>query len=281
MRRYWTVLVDAVDHLSNDDGFALASHVSLTALMSVFPFLIFVGALAGFIGEAGLADQVAALLFETWPDDVAEPIANDVRQVLTNQSTGLLTVSVLIMIYLASNGVEAVRTALNRAYRVPDTRSFIHLRLQSVGFVILGAIASLTLAFVGVLGPTLFNWAAEHFPNLAPYQTIFDYARFGVTGVMVIFVLVSAHVWLPAGRPPLRRLWPGIAVTVVLWSVAAWGFGFYLQRFAHYATYYAGLASVFTALVFMYLVALIMIFGAELNASLARIGHRRMASRGM
>lgn len=279
-KRCQAVIVDAVTHLADDDGFALASHVSLTALMSIFPFLIFVGALAGFIGEAGLADQVAALLFETWPDDVAKPIAADVRQVLTNQSGGLLTVSVLIMIYLASNGVEAVRTALNRAYRVPETRSFIHLRLQSVGFVILGAIASLTLAFVGLLGPTIFDWATKFFPALGAYQTTFDFARIGVTGIMLIIVLIGAHVWLPAGRPPFRRLWPGIVATIVLWLAAAWGFSFYLQRFAHYATYYAGLASVFTAIVFMYLVALIMIFGAELNASLARVGGGARSGRG-
>ncbi|MCP4379929.1 MAG: YihY/virulence factor BrkB family protein [Hyphomicrobiales bacterium] len=244
--------------------------MSLAALMSIFPFLIFVAALAGFIGEAGLADQVATLLFETWPEDVAKPIANDVRQVLTNQSTGLLTVSILIMIYLASNGVEAVRTALNRAYRIRETRSFLHLRLQSVVFVILGAIASLAFAFLGVLGPTLFNWASSQFPALTAYQTTFDFVRIGFTGVMLIVVLVSAHVWLPAGRPPLHKLWPGIVTTIVLWLIAAWGFGFYLQRFADYAAYYAGLASVFTAIVFMYLVAVIMIFGAELNASLAR-----------
>lgn len=275
LRRASTVVYDAYSHMAEDDGFALASHVSLTALMSIFPFLIFVAALAAFFGEADLADQVAEILFETWPEDVAGPIANDVKKVLTNQQSGLLTVSILIMIYLASNGVEAVRVALNRAYRISDTRSFFRLRLQSVGFVIGAAVASLILAFVGVLGPTLFTAAASYFPVLNDYRTAFDYIRLGVTGAALIGVLVGAHVWLPAGRPPFRKLWPGILVTILLWLAAAWGFGFYLQRFANYATYYAGLASVFTALVFMYLVSLIMIFGAELNASLARVGRDR------
>ncbi len=105
----------------------MASHVALSALMAVFPFLIFVAALAGFIGEADLADRVAALLFDTWPKEVAEPIANDVQNVLPQPHSGLLTVSVAITIYLASNGVEAVRTALNRAYRVSESRSFFFL----------------------------------------------------------------------------------------------------------------------------------------------------------
>ena len=59
-------------------------------------------------------------------------------------------------------------------------------------------------------------------------------------------------------------------ITLTLWLMAAWIFGYYLQRFANYAAYYAGLASVVTAIFFMYLVALIMIFGAEFNAALAR-----------
>jgi membrane protein len=267
-----SVLGDALGHLSADDGFAMASHVALSALMAVFPFLIFVAALAGFFGEANLAERVANLLFETWPEDVAGPIAVDVRNVLTQQQSGLLTISALVMIYLASNGVEAVRTALNRAYRVAERRSFFFLRLQSFIFVIAGAIASLIFAFLGVLGPVIFDWVASHFPAVKAYAGTFDVIRFTVTGVMLTVVLVAAHLWLPAGRPPAIRLWPGIITTLLLWLIAAWGFGFYLQRFANYAAYYAGLASVVTAIFFMYLVALIMIFGAELNASLARYG---------
>lgn len=270
-KRCRSVLGDAIGHLSADDGFAMASHVALSALMAVFPFLIFVAALAGFFGEADLAGQVAALLFDTWPEDVAGPIAADVKNVLTRPQSGLLTISVLVTIFLASNGVEAVRTALNRAYRVTDSRNFILLRIQSILFVIAGAVASLIFAFLGVLGPVLFDWVSSHFPAVQPYARTFDLARFGVTGVMLSLVLIAAHLWLPAGRPPVRRLWPGIVTTLVMWLVAAWGFGLYLQRFANYAAYYAGLASVVTAIFFMYLVALIMIFGAEFNASLARL----------
>jgi len=269
-RQAWRVLGDAIGHLNNDDGWAMASHVALSALMAVFPFLIFVAALAGFIGEADLASRVAALLFDTWPEDVAEPIASDVQNVLHQPQSGLLTVSVAITIYLASNGVEAVRTALNRAYRVRETRSFFFLRAQSLLFVVAGAVASLVFAFLGVLGPIIFDWIASHIPEVGAFQTTFQFVRFLVTGLALALVLIAAHLWLPAGRPPALSLWPGILVTLVLWLVAAFVFGYYLQRFANYAAYYAGLASVVTAIFFMYLVALIMIFGAEFNAALAR-----------
>lgn len=269
-RKARAVLGDAIGHLNDDDGWAMASHVALSALMAVFPFLIFVAALAGFIGEADLASRVASLLFDTWPEDVSKPIAEDVQNVLNQPHSGLLTVSVAITIYLASNGVEAVRTALNRAYRVRETRSFFYLRGQSLLFVVLGAVASLVFAFLGVLGPLLFDWIARYVPEIAPFQTTFLFLRLIVTGLMLAVVLVSAHLWLPAGRPPAPSLWPGIVMTLTLWLIAAFVFGYYLQRFANYAAYYAGLASVVTAIFFMYLVALIMIFGAEFNAALAR-----------
>jgi membrane protein len=264
------VIFDALGHLNDDDGWAMASHVALSALMAVFPFLIFVAALAGFIGEADLASRVAALLFDTWPQDVAEPIADDVQSVLAQPQSGLLTISVAITIYLASNGVEAVRTALNRAYRVKETRSFFFLRAQSLLFVLVGAVASLVFAFIGVLGPLLFDWLARYVPEIEPFQTTFLFVRLVVTGLILAVALVAAHLWLPAGRPPAPSLWPGIVITLALWLLAAWIFGYYLQRFANYAAYYAGLASVVTAIFFMYLVALIMIFGAEFNAALAR-----------
>jgi membrane protein len=264
------VIFDALGHLNDDDGWAMASHVALSALMAVFPFLIFVAALAGFIGEADLASRVAALLFDTWPQDVAEPIADDVQSVLAQPQSGLLTISVAITIYLASNGVEAVRTALNRAYRVKETRSFFFLRAQSLLFVLVGAVASLVFAFIGVLGPLLFDWLASYVPEIEPFQTTFLFVRLVVTGLILAVALVAAHLWLPAGRPPAPSLWPGIVITLALWLLAAWIFGYYLQRFANYAAYYAGLASVVTAIFFMYLVALIMIFGAEFNAALAR-----------
>jgi membrane protein len=83
--------------------------------------------------------------------------------------------------------------------------------------------------------------------------------------------LLILHMWLPAGRRQFRDVWPGIVATLVLWIVAGFVFGRYLADFSYaYVTYYAGLASAMTALVFLYFTALIFIYGGELNAAIAR-----------
>ncbi|HZP19590.1 MAG TPA: YihY/virulence factor BrkB family protein [Bauldia sp.] len=278
MRRLGKVVLDALRSFNADDGWAMASHVSLSALMAVFPFLIFVATLAAFIGDAGLGDRVADLVFASWPAEVAGPIAAEVHRVLSVQRGGLLTISVVVTIFLASNGVEAVRTALNRAYKVSETRSFLFLRGQSVLFVLIGAVASLVVAFLGVLGPLIFDRLKTEFPVLLPFDELFAYASIAVTGLTIIVTLVAAHLWLPAGRPEAIRLWPGIAVTLVTWLGSVVLFSFYLRRFANYVGTYAGLAGAVTAIFFLYLVATLLIFGGEFNAALARARAERAAT---
>jgi membrane protein len=271
LRRSRLVLGDAFGHFNDDDGWAMSSHVALSALMAVFPFLIFVAALAGFIGRQALADRVADILFATWPEDVAGPISAEVHRVLTEPRGSLLTVSILVTVYLASNGVEAVRTALNRAYRVTENRHLLRRRAQSVFFVIIGAVASLGIAFLGLLGPLFIGRITGIVPVLEPLTSVFTFSRFLVTGLVLITVLIAAHLWLPAGRPHALSLWPGILMTMVLWILAATIFGAYIDRFANYVATYAGLAGVVAALFFLYLIAVAMIFGAEFNAAIARL----------
>jgi len=94
--------------------------------------------------------------------------------------------------------------------------------------------------------------------------------------LVVVVFLSASHFWLPAGRPPWPELWPGVVLTLVLWVVAAVVFAIYLNRFANMAATYAGLASVVTAIFFLYIVAVSLIFGAEFNASLTRLRHGRI-----
>ena len=129
----------------------LQSHIALSILTSLFPFLIFVTALAGFFDSKSLADEVAHILLQTWPQQVAAPIANELHNVLTQARSGLLTIGVILAIYFSSSGIEAVRIGLNRAYNVRNSRSWWLLRLESIAYVFVGAIALLTLAFLVVL----------------------------------------------------------------------------------------------------------------------------------
>lgn len=270
----WVVISDAFGHFLWDDGWAMASHVALSALMALFPFLIFVASLAGFVGVGGLSVRVAEILFAVWPQDVAGPIADEVRRVLATEHRGLLTVSAVITLYLASNGIEAVRNGLNRAYRVVDRRSIFFRRGQSILLVLLGAAASIAFVLLVALGTSALHDLTAFAPVLKPLASVSVAARVVIGGAVLVVGLAVAHVWLPAGRPHWQRLWPGIVFTLAGWFVAAWVFRIYLQSFSNMAATYAGLAGVFTAVFFLYMVAALLLFGAEFNAALSRLRDR-------
>jgi membrane protein len=122
-----------------------------------------------------------------------------------------------------------------------------------------------------VLGPFLFATLARYLPALERFGSMLSFARYAVASLVLVFVLVVVHLWLPGGRRKLRDVAPGVIVTLVLWLVTGEAFGRYLAEFAsNYVTTYAGLASAMIALVFLYWTALIFIYGAELNAAIMR-----------
>jgi hypothetical protein len=104
---------DALLAFLRDDGWAVASHIALSILMSLFPFLIFVTAFAGTLfGSEELASQVAQILLEAWPPEVAGPIATEIGQVLTNRHGGALTFGAMLALYFSSGGIESLRIGL-------------------------------------------------------------------------------------------------------------------------------------------------------------------------
>jgi len=276
LRRSVRITYAAYEAFVRDDGWAIASHISLTALMSLFPFLIFITALTGFLGSQELADQVAKLLLEAWPRQVAGPIAAQIESVLTNQHGDLLTLGVGLAIYFSSSGVESLRIGLNRAYDQIEGRPWWLLRLESIGYVLVGAAALIALSFLVVGATGGLDRLIASAPWLAPIERNFTFGRYVIATVVLIIALALVHKWLPAGRRRLVEVMPGIGVTLLLWIVTGIGFGRYLARFAgNYVSTYAGLASVMVALVFLYWTAAIFVYGGELNHEIRKARHAR------
>jgi membrane protein len=266
------VPIDAFFRFNADDGWAIASHIALSTLMAMFPFLILVTALAGFLESKNLADEVARLVVAAWPQKVAAPIADQIRTVLTTAQGNVLTLGAVFAVYFSSSGVESLRIGLNRAYGLAERRPWWLLRLESIAYVLVSAISMLALAFLVVLGPLLFRATLAYAPSLAEFESHYNFARLVLAALVIAAALFILHLWLPAGRRHLRDVWPGILATLVLWLVCGFAFGRYLNSFSSaYVTYYAGLASAMTALVFLYFSACLFIYGGELNAAIARV----------
>jgi len=271
------VVMHAFYEFLADDGWAIASHIALSTLMALFPFLIVLTSLAGFFGSKELADQAVTLMLQTWPKQVADTLSGQIHDVLTTTRGDALTIGVVLAVYFASNGVEALRVALNRAYSVVEPRRWYWLRLESIGYTLVAAFTALALSFLIVLGPLILEAARRYIPLIVETNEQFlNLSRYGIAISALIVALFILHAWLPAGRRGFLQILPGIVFTLVASLLSGMVFGQYLARFANnYVTMYAGLASVIIALVFLYFVAAIFVYGGELNAAIiqSRLPH--------
>jgi membrane protein len=269
------ILADAFGHFDTDDGWSMASHLALSALLAVFPFLIFATTLASFLGANAFADTAVHLVFDTWPQEIAEPIAREVTNVLTVQRTDILTFGVVAAGIFASNGIEALRVSLNRAYRVTETRSFVFRRLQSLAFVLIATLGFLAISVLLVLAPLAARIAERQFEWFAPYMGTITIWRYVIASSVIVIGLVCVHFWLPAGRRSVIDIFPGIALTLIGWVAGSALFATYLEQFSTYVSTYAGLASIMIAVVFLYIVSVIFILGGEFNAAIRRYREAR------
>ena len=272
IRYIFHVTLDAFYTFLADDGWAIASHIALSTLMALFPFLIVLTSLAGFFGSKELADQAAGLLLQVWPRQVADTLTANIHDVLTTTRGDILTIGAVLAVYFASNGVEALRVALNRAYAVIEPRRWYWLRLESIGYTLVAAFTSLAMAFLIVLGPLMLEAARRYVPIIVESnENLLNIARYGITILALVVALFVLHAWLPAGRRSFLQILPGIIFTLIASMVSGIVFGQYLARFANnYVTMYAGLASVIIALVFLYFMAAIFVYGGELNATIIK-----------
>ncbi|HWZ07623.1 MAG TPA: YihY/virulence factor BrkB family protein [Bradyrhizobium sp.] len=272
IRYIFHVGLDAFYTFLADDGWAIASHIALSTLMALFPFLIVLTSLAGFFGSKELADQAAGLMLQVWPKQVADALSGEIHDVLTTTRGDILTIGAVLAVYFASNGVEALRIALNRAYSVVETRRWYWLRLESIAYTLIAAVMALAMAFLIVLGPLILQAARRHIPLIVESnEQLLNFLRYGVTITALIVALFILHAWVPAGRRGFLQILPGIVFTMAASLVSGIVFGQYLARFANnYVTMYAGLASVIIALVFLYFIAAIFVYGGELNAAIIK-----------
>jgi membrane protein len=241
--------------------------------MAMFPFFIVLTSIAGFFGTKEIADAVANLMLATWPKEVSQPIAIEIHNVLTTARSDILTVGAAFAVYFSSSGIESLRIGLNRAYGVTETRNWMLLRLESIGYVLVGAAAMLALGFLIVLGPLIFATALRHAPWLEPLENTVTFARYGIASSVLVIALVLVHKWLPAGKRRMSEIAPGILTTILMWMICGVTFGRYLSDYAYnaYVSYYAGLTSAMIALVFLYFTSLIFVYGGEFNDAIRSI----------
>jgi membrane protein len=274
------MLVQGVKRFGRHQQSVVAGHLAYSLMLSMLPFLIFATALTGTL--VGDAETKAALdtMFEALPEHVARTLEPVVREVTSRPQGGILTIAALGTIWAASNGVEAVRIGLNRAYEDDIERHFVLSRLVSILVVILGFLTFVLLGVLIIFAPLAFRIAQDVMGVDVPRSA--DIARHIVGFGLLFGFLWVVHRLLPARKMKGFSLWPGILTSVLLWIIVASGLSFYLSNVQDYTITYGTLAGVIVTLLFLFLTGAVLMLGAEVNAAVnARRMRRREETGGM
>lgn len=245
-----------------------AGSLAFSSVLAMFPLLILMSASAGYIGQPGEAAALAGRVIGYAPQLVRDAIQPVIEQVLAQRSRALLAVGLLATLWTASSGLQAIRSALNRAYGIERGLPFWKARIKVTLFTVVVGTGIVTAFSSVVVMPYVWHVLGEQAGVDQDTVWLYNSVRYGSAFVVLAVLYALLYGWLPDIHQRLYTVVPGALVGAALWVAAAAGLSHTLRTAGKLALLYGSFAGIVATLVFLYISATTMIFGAEVNAVL-------------
>ena len=263
---------------SFDDGlFTIAKGVAYSGLLSLFPVLTSAAAISIQIRADYVRQKIAVFLSRVLPPGSEDAVLRQFRYSGQRPVT-LIVVAALLSLWAASSVIKSLVDGFNAAYHVPRNRSMYGH--ASVGILLV------FLALIPMFGASsliLFGGAVEHGmlklwkvdpilnPLTAELEILFRIIRYGIALGAAFALTAILYYYGPYRKQRWRDVWGGACLATFLWLLATLSFSWYIRHITNYNLLYGGIGSGIALLIWMYLLAIIMLFGCEFNAE-----HERM-----
>ncbi|ACG74349.1 ribonuclease BN [Anaeromyxobacter sp. K] len=246
--------------LDHDNVTDLAATVTYYGVLALFPFLLFLVALASVVITPAQAQQLVHQLAQVAPGEVTKIVGDRIQQLGAQQNVTLLGFGALGALWAASGATLALMRSLNTAYDVGESRPFWKVRAIALLMTVVAGV----LALVGALAAVATEPLANAIGGRAGAAIL--WLRLPVAALVMMFLWALLYYVLPDVEQRFKFITPGSVFGVVLWVLASWGFGKYVANFGHYDKTYGSIAGVIVLLFWMWLSALVLLVGAEINA---------------
>lgn len=262
----WGKLLRKVFHETLDDNIIdYAGSVTYSAFLAIFPFLLFLVALASLVINPSMLSGLLEEIHRVAPPAVAQILSDRLTALTSGTRPTLLTVSAVLALWTASGAVAALTTALNIAWDVKETRPFWKTRGVAILVTIAAAVLFIAASALVIVTPVVVRFLGS------TLGMVLLWLRWPVAGAIMLLVVACLYRFLPNVKVPFQVITPGALTAVVLWIAASLVFSFYVGRFGNYEVVYGALGGVIVLLLWMWLSALLIIAGAEINATLNQL----------
>lgn len=266
------------EHLSLMHIGETAVLITYYTMLSIFPLMIALGNLLPVfhLDPSNIMPYVDALV----PEQAKEVLSPVLENLLTRRNTGLLSIGMVAMIWIASKGVDQLEKGLGQAYDVVDNRHNIVRRAMAVVAVIIALVLMIALIIIFGLGSIVLEEIAATMPAVSKVASRLADLKWPVSACILFFIFLALYIWAPAAKVRVRDALPGTAFSVAGWMLLVFTFSIILKFFARRLDAYGVLSSFFVLTFWLNIAAVILLLGAVLNAVIAeyRYGKPEMKS---
>lgn len=259
------VLVRTVKEFLDDEMSTYASALAYQMLFSLFPFILFLIALIGFLHLPDFFSWLRLQSELVLPPQALEQV-NPVIDQLQQSKGGLLSVGIVIALWTASAGVRLMMSAMNAAYDVPEGRPVWKRIPLSIFYTVGIAGMLLVAAALMVLGPQVMEWIAAQVGMQEVIVTVWTILRWPAIVILLMVAVALIYYVMPDVKQKFRFITPGSVLAVVVWIIASLGFAYYVKTFADYNAMYGSIGAIIVLLLYFYISAAVLLLGAEMNA---------------
>ncbi|RFU63175.1 YihY/virulence factor BrkB family protein [Bacillus sp. V59.32b] len=255
--------VNLVKRVHGDDLAGLAAQLAYFFLLSLFPLLLFIISLLPYLP---LSEQDILNVVRSYaPPETMQLIEKNIEEVMRGNGK-LLSFAVIATIWPASNGLNAIMRAFNRAYNVKENRHFIVARGMSIILTLAMIFVFIVALLLPVFGKQIGLFLTANFGFSDEFIWIWNTFRWVISSLVVLFVLTMLYWLAPNKKMSCLSVLPGSITATIGWSLVSLGFSFYVSRFGNYATTYGSLGGIIVLMIWFYLSGYIILIGGEINA---------------
>jgi membrane protein len=272
-------LITVYNDVYDEHLFVFAAGLSYYFVLSLFPLLVLMASLLGYVPIPQLFEGLLSLMARLVPGDGMSLVRNIVSDVVSHKHAHFLTLGLVFTIWTASSGVAAMIDGLDIVYRVREARPIWKTRPIALGLTLLAG--SLLLVAVGLMveGTHLGIWFTDRFDLNPAIPAVWGYLRWGIAIAVAVLAVELLYHFGPKVRQRFRDSLTGAIVAVTTWIGLSYLLGSYFRHFESLDKTYGPLGAAIGLYVWFYLSGFAILFGGELNFLLGELrGHGSLQS---
>ena len=275
--QFWGLLGRAFVAAYEDNCFGIAKGAAYSSLLAFFPVLTSTAAILVQANAEAVSRVLSQFLFEVVPPGSEELVQYEFT-VRGQRPLWILIFASLLSIWAASGAMLSLMEGFQAAYRLPTGRPFFSQRAVAIFLVLIVAVPAIGVSVALLLGSNTQSvllglvGVAGDGPELRGWLALTGKAvRYLIATGTIVFVTGLLYYVGPNRPMNFGSVWPGAVLATGLWLLATTGFGWYVRNIANYNVLYGSIGAVMALLIWMYLLAVIALYGCEFNAERERL----------